>query len=84
MNDKTLKIAVIGMGCYYPGANNLQQLWENILTCRRQFRRTPDVRLPLSEYPYSTIPDKTYGNRMAVIDGFELDWANRRIPISQE
>ncbi|NEO45906.1 MAG: hypothetical protein F6K55_17960, partial [Moorea sp. SIO4A3] len=41
MNDKTSKIAVIGMGCYYPGANNLRQLWENILTRRRQFRRTP-------------------------------------------
>ncbi|NEO45905.1 MAG: type I polyketide synthase, partial [Moorea sp. SIO4A3] len=82
MNDKTSKIAVIGMGCYYPGANNLRQLWENILTRRRQFRRTPDVRLPLSEYydPDPKTPDKTYGSRMAVIDGFEFDWANRRIP----
>ncbi|MGB3402684.1 MAG: type I polyketide synthase [Microcoleaceae cyanobacterium] len=82
MNYPTSKIAVIGMGCYYPGANNLQQLWENILTRRRQFRRTPDVRLPLSEYydPDPTVPDKTYGSRMAVIDGFEFDWANRRIP----
>lgn len=75
-------IAVIGMGCYYPGANNLKQLWENILARRREFRQFPDVRLPVSEYhdPDRKSPDKTYGNRAAVIDDFEFDWAKRRIP----
>ena len=75
-------IAVIGLGCQYPGASNLKQLWENILARRRQFRRMPDVRLPLSEY-YDRdpkIPDKTYGTRAAVIDGFQFDWASKRIP----
>ncbi|MBW4605862.1 MAG: SDR family NAD(P)-dependent oxidoreductase [Hassallia sp. WJT32-NPBG1] len=75
-------IAVIGMGCWYPNARNLRQLWENILARRQQFRRTPDQRLPLSDYydPDSTVPDKTYGSRMAVIDGFEFDWVSKRIP----
>ncbi|WP_373530447.1 SDR family NAD(P)-dependent oxidoreductase [Nostoc sp.] len=75
-------IAVIGMGCWYPGARNLGQLWENILARRQEFRRTPDQRLPLSQYynPDSTVPDKTYGSRMAVIDGFEFDWISKRIP----
>ena len=75
-------IAVIGMGCWYPGAQNTRQLWENILARRQQFRRTPDQRLPLSDYydPDLTAPDKTYGNRMAVIDGFEFDWTSKRIP----
>ena len=42
----------------------------------------PDERLPLSEYgdPDKNVPDKTYGTRAAVIDGFEFDWARRRIP----
>jgi len=42
----------------------------------------PDVRLPLSEYgdPDKNAPDKTYGTRAAVIDGFDFDWAQRRIP----
>ncbi|BAY46765.1 beta ketoacyl-acyl carrier protein synthase [Scytonema sp. HK-05] len=75
-------IAIIGMGCLYPGASDLRQLWENILARRQQFRRTPDQRLPLSDYqdPDPTVPDKTYGSRMAVIDGFEFDWASKRIP----
>jgi len=75
-------VAVIGMGCHYPGANNLKELWENILAKRRQFRRFPDNRLPISEYydPDKKASDKTYGNRTAVIDAFEFDWAKRRIP----
>lgn len=43
-------IAVVGMGCCYPGAKTLLELWENILTRKQQFRSNPDVRLPLSEY----------------------------------
>lgn len=75
-------IAIIGMGCQYPGANELRQLWENILARRRQFRRFPDCRLPLSKYYDSDpkTPDKTYGSRAAVIDGYEFDWVKKRIP----
>jgi len=82
IKTSTPAIAVIGMGCWYPGARDLQQLWENILARRQQFRRAPKQRLPLSEYydPDFTVPDKTYGNRMAVIDGFEFDWTSKRIP----
>lgn len=79
---KSNQIAVVGMGCRYPGASDLRQLWENILTRRRQFRRMPDQRLPLADYhdPDRTVPDKTYGAKAAVIDGFEFDWINWRIP----
>ncbi|PMB00794.1 type I polyketide synthase [Fischerella thermalis CCMEE 5268] len=78
------EIAVVGMGCWYPGANNLQQLWENIVARRQQFRRSPNQRLPISDYydPDPDAPDKTYGSRMAVIDGFEFDWVKWRIPKS--
>ena len=77
-------IAVVGMACYYPDAPDLKSFWENILARRRSFRRIPAQRLPLSEYydadPFA--PDKTYGNRAAVIDGFEFDWVKRGIPKS--
>jgi enediyne polyketide synthase len=65
-------IAVVGMGCVYPGAHSPQQLWENVLAGRRFFRLAPDERLPLRDYydPNPQAPDKIYNPRMAVI----TDW----------
>ena len=82
MKVSTPAIAIIGMSCWYPGANELRELWENIIARRQQFRRSPNQRLPLSDYydPNPNLPDKTYGSRMAVIDGFKFDWASKRIP----
>lgn len=86
MSSKAVKnpIAVIGLACWYPGASNPLQFWENILARRRQFRQIPDCRLPLSDYyhPDPSFPDKTYGRKAAVIDGFEFDWAAMRIPFA--
>ncbi|WP_176736815.1 type I polyketide synthase [Oligoflexus tunisiensis] len=75
-------IAIIGMSCWYPGAQTLVEFWENILSKRQQFRRMPDERLPLQQYHSSdrATPDKTYGTEAAVLDGFEFDWKGRRIP----
>lgn len=76
------EIAIVGIACQYPGARDIRELWENILTKRRQFRDMPDCRLPLSDYydPDRLTPDKTYGKRAAVLDGFNFDWAGLRIP----
>ena len=83
-NETKNSIAVIGMACWYPGASTPLQLWENILAQRQQFRQIPSCRLSLSDYyhPDPTYPDKTYGRRAAVIDGFEFDWASMRIPLA--
>ncbi|MDJ0784636.1 MAG: SDR family NAD(P)-dependent oxidoreductase [Desulfosarcinaceae bacterium] len=77
-------IAIIGIACWYPDAPNPLRLWENVLARRQQFRRLPDQRLPLVDYhdPDPKVSDTTYGQRAAVIDGFEFDWAGRRIPFS--
>ncbi|MEQ8825375.1 MAG: SDR family NAD(P)-dependent oxidoreductase [Filomicrobium sp.] len=77
-------MAIIGMGCWLPGAKTPQELWENILAGRREFRRMPDVRTPVSDYydPTGADPDKYYQSKVAVIDGFEFDWASYRIPES--
>jgi len=81
MNERPA-IAVIGLGCRYPGAATLREFWENVVAGRRQFRWLPAERLPLDEY-YSedpSTPDKTYAREAAVIDGFEFDWVGRGIP----
>ncbi len=77
-------IAIVGMGCWLPGATNPRQLWENVLARRREFHRMPDVRTPLSDYYDQTgkDPDKFYQSKVAIIDGFEFDWASYRIPES--
>lgn len=79
---KRARVAVIGLGCWYPGAQDAKTLWQNILARRQQFREFPNVRLPLADYhsPDRSAPEKTYGRRGAFIDGFEFDWARRRIP----
>jgi len=84
LSNKSHGVAIIGIACWYPGARNPLELWENILARRRQFRRMPDVRLPLSDYfhPDPKVPDKTYGDQAAVIDGYEYDWIGHRIPKS--
>ncbi len=78
------QIAVIGLGCLYPDSPNPKSLWENILGRRRQFRDIPDCRLPLSDYfsPDIHAPDKTYGKKAALIDGYAFDWAGKKIPKS--
>lgn len=77
-------IAIVGMGCWLPGASDPRQLWENVLARRREFRRMPDGRTPLSDYydETGTDPDKFYQSKVAVIDGFLFDWASYRIPES--
>lgn len=81
-NNKTFDIAVVGIGCHYPGSHGPLQLWENILCKKKQFRRILDARLPLSDYydADKSVADKIYSKRAAYIDGFDFDWVNRRIP----
>lgn len=83
-HEERNKIAVIGMAGWYPGAQSLRQLWENILTKRQQFREIVDCRLPLSDYYDSdkTIPDKIYSRNAAYIENFDFDWQSKRIPKS--
>ncbi|MCI5163704.1 MAG: polyketide synthase, partial [Candidatus Electrothrix sp. AX5] len=77
-------IAIIGMACHYPGAQDLRSFWENILTRRRQLRPFPEARFPASDYYDSdpAAPDKTYCRKAGFIDGFTFDPAQYRIPRS--
>ena len=82
--SENCKIAVIGLGCNYPGAKSPLQLWENILARRQQFREMPEMRLPMLDYydPDPTVANKTYQKKAAVLDGYKFDWLDRKIPKS--
>ena len=79
-----MKIAVVGLGCHYPGAHSGKELFENILSGRRYFRRVPNERWNSDDYfhPDKKNPDTTYCNKAAVIDGFEFDPTKYKIPRS--
>ncbi|ANJ87207.1 type I polyketide synthase [Pandoraea oxalativorans] len=78
------RIAVIGISCRYPGANGPNELWENVLAKRQQFRSIPQCRARREDYYNEdrAVPDQTYAWQAAVIDGYAFDWQARRIPKS--
>ena len=74
-------IAVVGLGCIYPGAHSPEELWVNVLAGRRFFRKAPPERMPAEYFdPDPQAPDKSYCDRMAVITGWEFDPLQFRIP----
>jgi enediyne polyketide synthase len=75
-------IAIIGMGCRFPDADDPAQLLDVVLTGRRAFRRLPPGRLDLTDY-YSAdraTPDATYSARAAVLEGWQFDLAAFGVP----
>src|SRR5262249_25552254 len=74
-------IAIVGMACCYPDANNPQELWENVLACRRAFRRMPPERLLLRGYFSAdpAVPDAIYTAHAALISDYEFDRVRFRV-----
>jgi enediyne polyketide synthase len=74
-------IAIVGIACRYPDASSPAELWENVLSGRRAFRRIPDERLRLEDYwsPDPAEPDRLYADKAAVIEGFEFDRVKYKI-----
>lgn len=67
-------IAIVGMACKYPDADNVQQLWENILTGRRAFRNMPVNRLGKSYFSDdNSSVDQIYTNKAAVLKNYQFN-----------
>jgi acyl transferase domain-containing protein/NAD(P)-dependent dehydrogenase (short-subunit alcohol dehydrogenase family) len=75
-------IAVVGMGCIVPNANNLQQYWENIVSGDMYFKDMPKSLWHLKNF-YSedkTIPEKSYTIKGAFIDNFDFPALKYKMP----
>ncbi|MBF0210998.1 MAG: KR domain-containing protein, partial [Desulfamplus sp.] len=72
VNDE---IAVIGMGCILPDANNPEELWENILSKRYSIREMEDTRIRKDLYydPNRSAEDKAYTMLAGYIKDFKFD-----------
>ncbi|MGD0683617.1 MAG: SDR family NAD(P)-dependent oxidoreductase, partial [Streptosporangiaceae bacterium] len=70
-------IAIVGVACRFPDADDPPALLDLALTGRRAFRRLPPCRLELTDY-YSedpATPDTTYSTRAALVEGWHFDHA---------
>ncbi|MBC6450549.1 type I polyketide synthase [Actinokineospora xionganensis] len=69
------RIAIVGIGLRYPDASSPAELWENVLSGRRAFRRLPDERMNHADYwsPDPKAPDRFYASKAAVLKDFEFD-----------
>lgn len=75
-------IAVVGLACRYPDADDPAQLWDLVLHRRRAFRRLPAERLAVEDYfdPTRRNPDGLYGTRAALLEGWNFDRGAFRVP----
>lgn len=60
------------MACKYPDIGDYMELWQNVLSQRRSFRKLPENRLS-ADYFSKDDQDKVYSRIAAVIDGYHFD-----------
>ncbi len=75
-------VAIVGMGCLFPGAENLEGYWQALLECRPAFRDVPNDRWDPDIFYDSThqARDKSASKLGAFVDGFQKDPVRFRIP----
>ncbi|MDR2985151.1 MAG: polyketide synthase, partial [Nocardiopsaceae bacterium] len=68
-------IAIVGLECRLPDADDTTALLDAVLTGRRAFRRIPPVRVDLAEYydPDPLVRDATYSTRAALLENWCFD-----------
>ncbi|MFD0206866.1 MULTISPECIES: type I polyketide synthase [Saccharothrix] len=71
-------VAVVGIACRYPDADNPARLWETVLGRRRAFRLLPDRRLGAGYR--GTEADQTYVTHAGLLRGWEFDRHRFEVP----
>ncbi len=80
MTEPSEQIAIVGLGCRYPDADNPAELWQTVLGRRRAFRAIPPGRLePEYRFGAPDDPDSTYVRRAGVLRDWRFDRERFRI-----
>jgi enediyne polyketide synthase len=68
-------LAVVGLACRFPDADDPAALLDAVLTGRRSFRRLPPGRIDLADYyqPDGAVSDATYSTRAAILEGWQFE-----------
>ncbi|MDP7203007.1 MAG: beta-ketoacyl synthase N-terminal-like domain-containing protein [Candidatus Poseidoniaceae archaeon] len=78
-------IAVVGMGCIMPDAEDIGQFWNNVLNARVSIKEIPEGRWKVDDFwapgsPGDVEDAKTYAKIGAFIEGYEFDWRRWKVP----
>ncbi|WP_406637183.1 aminotransferase class I/II-fold pyridoxal phosphate-dependent enzyme [Amycolatopsis sp. WGS_07] len=82
-SENNQAIAVVGMGCRFPGARNVNEYWDLLSEPKPQFRRVPDSRWRREAFYNDDFRDSAavYSDRMALLDGVgDFDAGHYKIP----
>lgn len=78
---KAEDIAIVGMACVMPGANDLRDFWRNIVESRCMFREVSESRWrPRDYFDAARAPDRIYSKWGAFLDEIIFDPAAYGIP----
>ena len=77
-------IAIIGMGCIFPGAHTIDAFWDLLKSGRDPKIEAPPQRIPLEYHvPGEPQPWRTYALRGGFVEGWQYDWRRHKIPPKQ-
>lgn len=82
-SENSQDIAVVGMGCRFPGARNVNEYWDLLSEPKPQFRRVPDSRWRREAFYNDDFRDSTavYSDRMALLEDVgDFDAGHYKIP----
>lgn len=75
-DDQLTEIAIIGMSCRFPGANSLEEFWDNLLQGKETIQRFTKEELLSSGETEEIIERDNYVNARGIVDDPELFDAN--------
>ncbi|KAI9677123.1 MAG: Type I Iterative PKS [Bathelium mastoideum] len=64
-------IAVVGMGCKFPGADSVEEYWRLLDAGRSMLSEPPSKRFPTHEHPRNTEKTVYFGNYLDDLDSFD-------------
>lgn len=75
-------VAVIGIGCLFPGSSTVQGFWKDILEGKDHIKEIPPSHWLIDDFydPDPAKPDKTYGKTGAFLSPVEFDPMEHGIP----
>ncbi|XP_061193903.1 phenolphthiocerol/phthiocerol polyketide synthase subunit B-like [Saccostrea echinata] len=83
--DEDTTIAIVGIGCIFPGANNIEEFWRVLLNGEDHVVNIPNERFNVDAFydPDPESPRKTYVRKAGLVKSFD-EWDNKFFGISDK